>query len=133
MRNVDRYSRHILFPGLGKSGQARILESCVAIVGGGALGSAQAEMLVRAGVAELRVMDRDFVDWTNLQRQSLFTEADAAGAVPKAVALARELKRIDSDCRIVGRVEDFNAGTAEDHLRGCDLVLDGSDNFQARY
>jgi molybdopterin/thiamine biosynthesis adenylyltransferase len=129
----ERYSRHVLFQGLGEAGQRRILGSTAAIVGCGALGSAQAEMLVRAGVGELRVIDRDFVDWSNLQRQSLFTEEDAAGAVPKAVALARELRRINSGCRIAADVADFNTSTAEDFLAGCCVALDGSDNFQARY
>ncbi|MBI3940309.1 MAG: ThiF family adenylyltransferase [Acidobacteria bacterium] len=131
--DLERYSRHVLFHGLGEEGQRRIMQSTVAVVGCGALGSAQAEMLARAGVAALRVMDRDFVEWSNLQRQALFTEADARQSVPKAIALSRELERINSRCQILARVEDFNPSTAEEFLAGADLILDGCDNFQTRY
>ncbi len=129
----ERYSRHVLFAGIAKEGQQRIAHSVVAIVGCGALGSAQADMAARAGVGELRLIDRDFVEWSNLQRQTLFREADAHDSVPKAIALSRELKQINSSCRIHAEVEDFNSSNAVDFLAGVNLVLDGSDNFQARY
>jgi adenylyltransferase/sulfurtransferase len=90
-------------------------------------------MLARAGVKELRLIDRDFVEWSNLQRQSLFKESDAHTATAKAVALSRELKLVNSSCLFRAEVDDFNSSNAEDFLAGTDLVLDGSDNFQARY
>src|SRR2546425_3441388 len=129
----QRYSRHVLFSGIGEEGQRRIVHSAVAIVGCGALGSAQADMLARAGVSQLRLIDRDFVEWSNLQRQTLFHESDAHDSVPKAIALARELKKINSSCGVDAQVEDFNSSNAEDFLTRVDLVMDGSDNFQARY
>ncbi|MBI4456158.1 MAG: ThiF family adenylyltransferase [Acidobacteria bacterium] len=129
----ERYSRHLVFPGIKEEGQERISSSVVIVIGCGALGSAQAEMLARAGVAELRLVDRDFVEWSNLQRQTLFTEADARDSIPKALALSRELKRINSHCGIFAHVEDFNSSNAEEFLLGVHLILDGSDNFQTRY
>ncbi|HEV8132573.1 MAG TPA: ThiF family adenylyltransferase [Acidobacteriota bacterium] len=133
MPDFERYSRHVLFPGIGEEGQRRISDSVVAIVGCGALGSAQAEMLARAGVGELHMVDRDFVEWSNLQRQSLFKETDARDSIPKAVALSRELKLIDSQCRVYSEVDDFNSSNAEDFLARAELVLDATDNFQTRY
>src|SRR2546425_8904450 len=126
----QRYSRHVLFSGIGEEGQRRIVHSAVAIVGCGALGSAQADMLARAGVAGLRLIDRDFVEWSNLQRQTLFRESDARDSVPKAIALARELKHVNSSCSVHAEVDDFNSSNAEDFLAGTSVVLDGSDNFQ---
>ena len=128
-----RYSRQILFPGIGAAGQARIRRSSVLVVGGGALGSIASEVLVRAGVSRLILVDRDYVDESNLQRQSLYDERDLAEGLPKAVAAARKLQAINGDVEIEGRVEDVHAGNVIALLEGMDLVLDGTDNFETRY
>ncbi len=129
----DRYSRQMLFSGIGPEGQVRIRKARVAVVGCGALGSVGSEMLVRAGVGGLRVIDRDFVEWTNLQRQSLFTEDDARRGVPKAVAAEQALRSINSGVEISGVVEDLDYRNIGELLRDVDLVLDGADNFEVRF
>jgi adenylyltransferase/sulfurtransferase len=128
-----RYSRQILFQGIGAAGQDRIRRSSVAIVGAGALGSIAAELLVRAGVARLRLVDRDYVDESNLQRQSLYDERDWKEGLPKAVAARRKLEAINAEVAIDARVEDVHAGNVIGLLEGIDLVLDGTDNFETRY
>jgi adenylyltransferase/sulfurtransferase len=128
-----RYSRQVLFQGIGAAGQDRIRRSSVAIVGAGALGSIAAELLVRAGVARLRLVDRDYVDESNLQRQSLYDERDWKEGLPKAVAARRKLEAINADVAIDARVEDLHAGNVIGLLAGIDLVLDGTDNFETRY
>lgn len=128
-----RYSRQELFAGLGRDGQARLRAARVLVVGAGALGSALAEMMVRAGVGELRVVDRDYVEASNLQRQSLYDEADAEQGLPKAVAAEAKLRRINSDVRVSGIVADLFADNAPELLRGAALVLDGTDNFETRF
>lgn len=133
MSAESRYSRQIRFAPLGENGQRRIRASRVAIVGCGALGSVQAETMARAGVGMLRLIDRDFVEWSNLQRQFLFDEQDAAEAMPKAAAAARRLARVNSDVTLEPMVADLAASNAADLLEGIDLILDGSDNFETRY
>lgn len=128
-----KYSRQILFSGIGEEGQRRLLESRVAIVGCGALGSAQANALARAGVGFLRIIDRDFVEESNLQRQMLFDEADARDSLPKAVAAERKLRRINSAVNVEGVVADLVPENAETLLSDCALFLDGTDNFEARW
>jgi adenylyltransferase/sulfurtransferase len=128
-----RYSRQILFQGIGASGQERIRRSSVLVVGGGALGSIASEVLVRAGISRLRLVDRDYVDESNLQRQSLYDEEDFAEGLPKAIAARRKLQKINGDVDIEGRVEDVNAGNVLALFEGMDLVLDGTDNFETRY
>lgn len=128
-----RYSRQELFAGLGPAGQARLRAARVVVVGVGALGSALAEMMARAGVGALRLVDRDFVEPSNLQRQCLFDEDDAARALPKAVAAAARLGRINSEVALEARVADLAADTAASLLDGADLVLDGTDNFETRF
>jgi adenylyltransferase/sulfurtransferase len=128
-----RYSRQSLFQGIGASGQARIRRSSVLVVGGGALGSIAAEVLVRAGVARLRLVDRDYVDESNLQRQSLYDERDWSEGLPKAIAAKRKLERINGDVSIESRVEDVHAGNVLALFDEMDLVLDGTDNFETRY
>jgi adenylyltransferase/sulfurtransferase len=128
-----RYSRQILFQGIGASGQERIRRSSVLVVGVGALGSIAAEVLVRAGVARLRLVDRDYVDESNLQRQSLYDERDLAEGLPKAVAAQRKLLEINGEVEIEARVEDLHAGNVLGFLENIDLVLDGTDNFETRY
>jgi adenylyltransferase/sulfurtransferase len=129
----ERYSRQILFPEIGKSGQVKLLSSRVLIVGCGALGCSHAETLTRAGVGFLRIVDRDFVEFSNLQRQTLFSETDAAEKLPKAIAAKNRLAKINSQIEIEARVADVNYSNVEDLIKDCDLILDGTDNFQTRY
>jgi len=128
----ERYSRQILFPGIGEAGQQKLLASHVAIVGCGALGTFQAGALARAGVGRLTILDRDYVEPSNLQRQWLFDEADAAEALPKAVAAERALARVNSGVRVTGIVADLAPSNIEELLGEAALILDGTDNFEAR-
>lgn len=129
----ERYSRQILFPEIGRSGQEKLLAAPVLIVGCGALGASHAEMLARAGVGKLRIVDRDFVEFTNLQRQTLFKESDAAERLPKAVAAKTRISEINSEIDVEAIVADVNHSNVEQFIDGCDLVIDGTDNFQVRY
>lgn len=129
----QRYSRQILFPPIGESGQQKIREASVCIVGCGALGSFQAEALARAGIGKLRLIDRDYVDFTNLQRQWLFDEDDARNEAPKAIAAARRLERVNSHVILETHVTDFTPSNAEEIVADSDLLLDGTDNFETRY
>ena len=129
----DRYSRQILFSGIGAEGQERLRQSRALIVGCGALGSAHVEALARAGVGRLRIADRDFVESTNLQRQTMFTEQDAAERMPKAVAAAQHVAEINSDINVEPEVLDVNHSNIERLIHECDVVLDGTDNFATRY
>ena len=129
----ERYSRQILFPPIGEAGQQRICDARVAIVGCGALGSFQAESLARAGVGSLRLIDRDYVDISNLQRQWLYAEADAEAEIPKAEAARRRLREINHTVEISSFVADLTPSNAEDLLSDCNLILDGTDNFETRY
>lgn len=129
----DRYSRQILFPGIGAEGQRRLLGSRVAIVGCGATGSAVAALLARAGVGHLTIIDRDYVEPSNLQRQSLFDEADAAESLPKAVAAQRKIATFNSELEVRGEVADLRPDNVEELLGGAQLVLDATDNFETRY
>jgi molybdopterin/thiamine biosynthesis adenylyltransferase len=130
---MERYSRQILFEGIGEEGQRRLRASCALVVGCGALGSAQVEMLARAGVGRLRVVDRDFVEESNLQRQTMFTERDARERAPKSVAAARRVAEINSDVACEAVVADVNYSNVERLIEGCDVVLDGTDNFATRF
>lgn len=129
----ERYSRQILFSPIGRSGQEKLLSARILIVGCGALGAGHAEMLARAGVGHLRIVDRDFVEFTNLQRQTLFKESDAIDRLPKAIAAKQRLAEINSEVVVEPIVADINNSNVESLVDGCDLVLDGSDNFQVRY
>src|SRR5713101_3549758 len=130
---LDRYSRQILFDGIGREGQDRVLSSRAVIIGCGALGSAQAEALARAGIGTLRLVDRDFVEFSNLQRQTMFTESDALERLPKVIAGANHLREINSDVRVESEIADVNHSNIERLIAGCDVVLDGTDNFATRY
>ena len=130
---MSRYARQELFAGIGREGQERIRHARVLVVGCGALGSALAETMVRAGVASLAVVDRDVVEVTNLQRQTLFDEEDAALARPKAVAAEARLRRLNSDVAVRGIVADLDATLADRLVGEASLVLDGTDNFETRY
>jgi adenylyltransferase/sulfurtransferase len=130
---TDRYSRQVLFAPIGEAGQQRLRKSQVGIIGCGALGSAQAESLARAGVGALRIIDRDFVEVSNLQRQTMFTESDAANRLPKAIAGAKHINEINSDICVEPEVVDVNYSNIERLIENCDVVIDGTDNFATRY
>jgi adenylyltransferase/sulfurtransferase len=129
----ERYSRQILFPGIGERGQEALLGSHVVIAGCGALGSFQAAALARAGVGRLTLIDRDYIEPSNLHRQWLFEEEDAAEALPKAAAAARRLARINSSIEVHPAIADLTPVNAEELLGGADVILDGTDNFETRY
>jgi adenylyltransferase/sulfurtransferase len=129
----ERYSRQILFRGIGAAGQQKLQSARVAIAGCGATGSAMASLLARAGVGTLRIVDRDYVEAGNLQRQSLFDEQDAAESLPKAIAAARKIAAFNSSMVVEPQVADLAPGNIADLFRGMDLVLDGTDNFETRY
>ena len=128
-----RYSRQIRYAAIGEEGQEKISGARVCMVGCGALGTFQAEALVRAGVGNVRLIDRDYVDYTNLQRQWLFDEDDAKEEAPKAIAAARRLRRLNRYVEVEPLVGDLTPSNAEELLTGCDLILDGTDNFETRY
>jgi adenylyltransferase/sulfurtransferase len=130
---LERYSRQMRFPGMGKAGQEKLLASRVTLCGCGALGTVLANVLVRAGVGFVRVVDRDFVEPSNLQRQVLFDESDVTNNLPKAEAAAVKLRQINSSVTIEPVVADINRTNIEDLCAGADLILDGSDNFEIRY
>ena len=129
----ERYSRQILFRGIGPEGQRKLASARVAIVGCGATGSALAGLLARAGVGTLRIVDRDYVEPSNLQRQSLFDEMDAAESLPKAIAASRKIAAFNSQIVIEPKVEDLVPANIEALLGGMSLILDGTDNFETRY
>jgi molybdopterin-synthase adenylyltransferase len=131
--NDDRYSRQIIFEGVGEEGQRRLLASRAALVGCGALGTVMANVLVRAGVGYLRIVDRDYVERSNLQRQLLFDDRDADEGAPKAVAAAERLSRANPDVTLEPIVADLGPDNAERLVRDVHLVLDGTDNFDCRY
>lgn len=128
----EKYSRQILFAGIGEAGQEKLLRASAVLVGCGALGTVVANLLVRAGVGRLRIIDRDFVEPSNLQRQTLFDEADARDALPKAIAAERRLRAINSGVEIEGIVADVTPKNIAELLSGCALILDGTDNFETR-
>jgi len=129
----ERYSRQILFPPIGAEGQKQLAAARVALVGCGATGSALASLLARAGVGYLRIIDRDYVEPSNLQRQVLFDESDAAESLPKAIAAARKIKSFNSDVTVEPHAADLTPQNLEELLAGVDVLLDGTDNFETRY
>ena len=129
----ERYSRQVLFPGIGAEGQHKLTQARVVIVGFGATGSALASLLGRAGIGTIRIVDRDYVEPSNLQRQSLFDENDAAESLPKAVAAARKIASFNSQIVVEPQVADLVPSNIESLLAGVDLILDGTDNFETRY
>lgn len=130
--NLDRYSRQVLFTPVGVQGQERIRQAKVAVVGCGAIGASVCTLLARAGVGTLRIIDRDFVESSNLQRQLLFDEEDARQSYPKAEAAARKLATINSEVIVEANVKDLTSESVS-LLAGCDLILDCTDNFETRY
>lgn len=137
MLDRDRHSRHRRFPAIGDEGQSKLERARVVVIGCGALGSHSADLLARAGVGRsggfLRLIDRDYVETTNLQRQALYDEDDAARSRPKALALAQHIAKIDSATKCEPLVRDFNSANALEFLSGADLVIDGTDNFRTRF
>ena len=133
MEFAERYSRQVLFQPIGSEGQKKLSAGRVAIVGCGATGSAIASLLARGGVGTLRIIDRDYVEPSNLQRQVLFDEADAAESLPKAIAAARKIKAFNSEIVVEPHVADLTPANVEDLLGDVDLILDGTDNFETRY
>jgi molybdopterin/thiamine biosynthesis adenylyltransferase len=131
--NNDRYSRQMLFKQIGPEGQKKLAQSRVALVGCGATGSALASLLARSGVGTLRILDRDYVEPSNLQRQTLFDESDAQESLPKAIAAARQIARFNSQITVEPRVADLTPSNVDSLLGGVDLLLDGTDNFETRY
>lgn len=129
----DRYSRQRLLPAIGQAGQERLRTGHVALVGCGATGAASAGLLARAGVGTLTIIDRDFVEPSNLQRQMLFTEQDADDALPKAEAARRRLATINTGVTVHAHIADLTPGNVHSLLHGADLVLDATDNFETRY
>jgi molybdopterin/thiamine biosynthesis adenylyltransferase len=129
----DRYSRQVLFPEIGTEGQKKLAPARVVIVGCGATGSVLASLLARSGVGTLRILDRDYVEPSNLQRQTLFDENDARESVPKAIAAAWQIARFNSQIVVEPHVADLIPSNVDSLLGGCDLILDGTDNFETRY
>jgi len=128
----ERYSRQVLFAGIGESGQEKLLAADAVLVGCGAIGTVVAGLMIRAGIGRLRIIDRDYVEHSNLQRQTLFDEIDAREALPKAIAAQRHLSAINSAVPVEGVVADLTPANAEELLGGFTLVLDGTDNFETR-
>lgn len=133
MELSERYSRQILFRGVGAEGQRRLAAARVSIVGCGATGSATASLLARSGVGTIRIIDRDYVEPSNLQRQTLFDETDAKESLPKAIAAARRIAAFNSEIVVEPQVADLTPDNIEVLLEGAELVLDGTDNFETRY
>ena len=131
--DLARYHRQILLPGFGEGGQRQLLGSTALLLGCGALGSVAADMLARAGVGHLVIVDRDIIELTNLQRQVLFDEHDVADAVPKSEAAKRKLAKINSQVRVTAIVDDINHTNIERFAEGVDVLVDGLDNFETRY
>jgi molybdopterin-synthase adenylyltransferase len=131
--NLDRYNRQILLPFMGAEGQKRICASTAVVAGCGALGSTICNVLARAGVGHLRVIDRDFVEESNLHRQVLFDEDDCRASLPKAAAAERKLRETNSTIAVTGSVVDINPANVEELIKGADVVVDGTDNFETRF
>ncbi|PGZ14886.1 thiazole biosynthesis adenylyltransferase ThiF [Bacillus cereus] len=129
----NRYSRQELFSPIGETGQQKIGEKHVLIIGAGALGSANAEMLVRAGVGRVTIVDRDYIDWSNLQRQQLYCEEDVKNNLPKAVAAQRRLQAINSNVTVEAFVQDVTAEELGELVTNVDVIIDATDNFETRF
>ncbi|GMG76503.1 molybdopterin-synthase adenylyltransferase MoeB [Bacillus megaterium] len=130
---TERYSRQQLFQPIGNKGQQQIRSKHVLVVGAGALGSASAEALVRAGIGKLTLVDRDYVEWSNLQRQQLYTEQDAQNKLPKAVAAKNRLRQINTEVKIEALVMDAQPANLESIVQTADLIIDATDNFDIRF
>jgi molybdopterin/thiamine biosynthesis adenylyltransferase len=130
---IDRYARQTLFPGIGPEGQKKLAESFVVIIGCGALGTLTSTALVRAGVGRIRIVDRDFIESHNLQRQVIFDEDDIKEGLPKAIAAERHLRKVNSSIKIEGVVADVNYTNIEELVSGAEVIVDGLDNLDTRF
>ena len=130
---MDRYEKQRNFEGIGHEGQDKLKDSSALIIGCGALGTVVANSLVRSGVGHIKIVDRDFVELSNLQRQTLFDEEDAKNSVPKAEAARKKLMKVNSTIKIETFIKDVNSITIEELAEGVDIILDCTDNFQTRY
>ena len=133
MSDLERYSRQILLPEIGTAGQEHLRISSAAVIGCGALGTVIASGLVRAGVGRVRIVDRDYIELNNLQRQILFDEEDIARGLPKAIAAVEKLGKVNSQVKLEPVVTDVNPNNVERLISDIDLVLDGTDNFETRF
>ena len=133
MRSLERYSRQILFQHIGEERQKLLMDSYAVVVGCGALGTVSSSYLTRAGIGHIRIIDRDFIEEGNLQRQILFDENDIAEGLPKAVAVQRKLRRVNTKINIEGIVTDVNYANIEKLTKDADIILDGTDNFETRF
>lgn len=133
VNNVERYSRQMLFPPIGEKGQQKLLNKSALVVGVGALGTSILDLLVRSGIGKIVIVDRDYVELSNLQRQSLFTEEDVQKVKPKAIAAKEQLSRINSSVKIEAYVEHVSKNNIEKFISNIDIIFDGTDNFQTRY
>lgn len=133
MPDLSRYARQLRFAPLGEAGQEAICQGRALVVGCGALGSVIANTLARAGVGRLRIVDRDFLELNNLQRQVLYDEADVASGLPKAIAAANKLRAINSRIEVEPIVADISATNIIELIQGVDVIVDGTDNFETRY
>jgi adenylyltransferase/sulfurtransferase len=131
--NMERYSRQVVFHGMGEARQRKLMAAKVAVIGCGGLGSALISLLTRAGFGELVIVDRDKVELSNLQRQILYTEADVAASIPKAVAAEQAIRQINSSIKVQSYVTEVTGKNIESIIEGCDVVLDGTDNLMTRY
>jgi len=129
----SRYSRQILFSPIGAQGQQMLQQKHVLIIGAGALGSGSAEMLARAGVGRITIIDRDYVDWSNLQRQQLYSEQDVEEHLPKAIAAQKRLHAINKEIEVVAHIQDVTALELEQLVHDVDLLIDATDNFETRF
>lgn len=129
----NRYSRQELFSNIGVKGQEKISSKHVVLIGAGALGTVNAEILTRSGIGKLTIIDRDYVEWSNLQRQQLYTESDAELKLPKAIAAKQHLEEINSEVAITAKVVDATVDNLEDLLQDTDLIIDATDNFDTRF
>src|SRR5690625_5263179 len=131
--NMERYSRQTLFRPIGETGQQQLLNATVLVVGVGALGTVISNHLVRSGIGKIKIVDRDFVEWSNLQRQMLFDEEDAKNSLPKAVAAKSKLAAINSTVQIEAIVDHVGVDNIDDLVKDVDLILDGTDNLSTRF
>ncbi|MDQ0230634.1 thiazole biosynthesis adenylyltransferase ThiF [Metabacillus malikii] len=129
---MERYSRQVLFAPIGENGQQALMQKHIFIVGAGALGTANAEMLARAGVGKITIIDRDYVEWSNLQRQQMYVEDDAMNRLPKAIAIKNHLGKINSEVTVEAYVDDVTSANIEEWIDGVDVIVDSTDNFETR-
>ncbi|MGC8621502.1 MAG: HesA/MoeB/ThiF family protein [Caldisphaera sp.] len=131
--DLARFSRQLLMQDIGYEGMEKIMNSKIAIVGCGALGSTQAEILARAGIKKIKIIDRDYIDLSNLHRTHMITEKDALESLPKAIACEKWIKEIDQSIKVESAIDEFDSLNAEKFLEDVDLILDGTDNLEARF